>query len=57
MVENGFNLIPLNSGKPLQELLDCFSVAQILKKRRDRYPGSLKYPYATYLVGDTFNSI
>lgn len=57
MVQNGFHLISLNSGKPLKEFLDRCSIAEILKERRNRHSGSLKHPYTTNLVDAAFHSV
>jgi hypothetical protein len=45
--QNGFNLLPLHTWKPLQEVLDGCASLEILKQRLDGHPRAPKDPSTT----------
>jgi hypothetical protein len=57
MIEHGFNLFSADAGKPLKELRDCGSVAQVLKQGGHWHAGATKDQGATHFIGVIFHSL
>ena len=49
MLQDGFNLRALHTGKPCEKLRDRGPIAEIFKQRRQRYACASKHPRATAL--------
>ena len=50
MLQDGFNLRALHTGKPCEKLLDRGSIAEIFKQRRQRHACTSKHSRATALL-------
>ena len=50
VLQDGFNLRALHTGKPCEKLLDRGPIAEILKQRRQRHACASKHPRTTALL-------
>ena len=50
VLQDGFNLCALHTGKPCEKLRDRGPIAEIFKQRRQRHAGASKHPRTTALL-------
>src|SRR5215472_15630346 len=50
VLQDGFNLRTLHTGKPCEKLLDRGPISEIFKQRRQRYACASKHPRTTALL-------